>query len=307
MSAEEGEEDTSCCASCGVAEGDEIKLKKCNGCHLVRYCSVKCQREHRPKHKRACKERAAELRDEILFKQPEGSHRGDCPICCLPMPLDLNVSTLQTCCSKIICPGCDFSDLRRAKELQVGGEAYGKCPFCRDPVPKKAKDFMTNIMKRAEVNDPIALCQMGVLRRDEGDYSGAFQYLTKAADLGDAQAHYDLSCSYHNGLGVKKDKKKEVYHLEQAAIEGHVLARNNLGCVEEENGRMERAAKHWIIAVNLGHSHSLDAVKSCYRQGFVSKEDLAKALRAHQAALDAMKSPQRDEANAIRDYMKSRK
>mmetsp|Transcript_12537 Transcript_12537/g.24983 ORF Transcript_12537/g.24983 Transcript_12537/m.24983 type:complete len:113 (+) Transcript_12537:424-762(+) len=108
-------------------------------------------------------------------------------------------------------------------------------------------------------------------------------------------------------IEVKKDKKKEVYHMEQAAIEGHVLARNNLGCVEEENGRMERAAKHWIIAVNLGHSHSLDAVKSCYRQGFVSKEDLAKALRAHQAALDAMKSPQRDEANAIRDYMKSRK
>lgn len=307
MSAEEGEEDTSCCASCGVAEGDEIKLKKCNGCHLVRYCSVKCQREHRPKHKRACKERAAELRDEILFKQPESSDLGDCPICCLPLPLDRNVSTLQTCCSKIICPGCDFNDLRRAKELQVGGEAYGKCPFCRDPVPKKAEDFMTNIMKRAEVNDPIALCQMGVHRREEGDYSGAFQYLTKAADLGDAQAHYDLSCSYHNGLGVKKDKKKEVYHLEQAAIEGHVLARNNLGCVEEENGRMERAAKHWIIAVNLGHSHSLDAVKSFYRQGFVSKEDLAKALRAHQAALDAMKSPQRDEANAIRDYMKSRK
>eukprot|EP00577_Skeletonema_sp_RCC1716_P019894 CAMPEP_0113424072 /NCGR_PEP_ID=MMETSP0013_2-20120614/29387_1 /TAXON_ID=2843 ORGANISM="Skeletonema costatum, Strain 1716" /NCGR_SAMPLE_ID=MMETSP0013_2 /ASSEMBLY_ACC=CAM_ASM_000158 /LENGTH=307 /DNA_ID=CAMNT_0000312035 /DNA_START=15 /DNA_END=938 /DNA_ORIENTATION=+ /assembly_acc=CAM_ASM_000158 len=307
MSAEEGEEDTSCCASCGTAEGDEIKLKKCNGCHLVRYCSVKCQREHRPKHKRACKERAAELRDEILFKQPEGSHLGDCPICCLPMPLDRNVSTLQTCCSKIICPGCDFNDLRRAKELQVGGEAYGKCAFCRYPVPKKAEDFITNIMKRAEVKDPIALYQMGVNRRDEGDYSGAFQYLTKAADLGDAQAHYDLSCFYHNGLGVKKDKKKEVYHMEQAAIEGHVLARNNLGCVEEENGRMERAAKHWIIAVNLGHSHSLDAVKSCYRQGFVSKEDLAKALRAHQAALDAMKSPQRDEANAIRDYMKSRK
>ena len=306
MSAEEGEADT-CCASCGTAEGDEIKLMKCNGCHLVRYCGVKCQREHRPQHKRACKERAAELRDEILFKQPESSHLGDCPICCLPMPLDRNVSTLQTCCSKIICPGCDFNDLRRAKELQVGGEAYGKCPFCRHPVPKKAEDFITNIMKRAEVNDPIALYQMGVHRRDEGDYSGAFQYLTKSADLGDAQAHYDLSCFYHNGLGVKKDKKKEVYHLEQAAIEGHVLARNNLGCVEEENGMMERAAKHWIIAVNLGHSHSLDAVKSCYRQGFVSKEGFAEALRAHQAALDAMKSPQRDEANAIRDYMKLRK
>jgi hypothetical protein len=39
-------------------------------------------------HKRACKKRAAGLRDEILFKQPESNHCGDCPICRLPQPLD---------------------------------------------------------------------------------------------------------------------------------------------------------------------------------------------------------------------------
>jgi hypothetical protein len=37
----------------------------------------------------ACKKRAAELRDEILFKQPENTHLGDCPICFLPLSLDL--------------------------------------------------------------------------------------------------------------------------------------------------------------------------------------------------------------------------
>eukprot|EP00985_Skeletonema_marinoi_P016042 scaffold8511_cov134-Skeletonema_marinoi.AAC.1 len=51
------------CASCGKTENDEgIKLKNCTACHLVRYCGVECQREHRPKHKKACKKRAAELR-----------------------------------------------------------------------------------------------------------------------------------------------------------------------------------------------------------------------------------------------------
>ena len=34
------------------------------------------------------RKRAAVLRDELLFKQPESSHLGDCPICCLPLPLD---------------------------------------------------------------------------------------------------------------------------------------------------------------------------------------------------------------------------
>eukprot|EP00985_Skeletonema_marinoi_P020392 scaffold12117_cov76-Skeletonema_marinoi.AAC.2 len=39
------EADTSCCASCGIAGGDDIKLKKCNGCYLVKYCSLKCQKD----------------------------------------------------------------------------------------------------------------------------------------------------------------------------------------------------------------------------------------------------------------------
>eukprot|EP00985_Skeletonema_marinoi_P003294 scaffold1373_cov134-Skeletonema_marinoi.AAC.4 len=70
------------CASCGTAENENIRLKKCNACKSVRYCGVQCQKDHRPQHKRACKKRVAELRDEILFKQPESRHWGDCPICC---------------------------------------------------------------------------------------------------------------------------------------------------------------------------------------------------------------------------------
>ena len=84
---EEAGDNLMCCASCGIAGVDDMKLKKCTACHLVRYCSVKCQKEHRPKHKKVCKKRAAELRDEILFKQPDGSDLGDCPICCLPLRL----------------------------------------------------------------------------------------------------------------------------------------------------------------------------------------------------------------------------
>jgi len=294
-----------CCASCGIAEdGDNKKLKTCTACKSVRYCSVTCQKEHRSQHKRACKKKAAELRDALLFKQPESSNYGDCPICLLPQPIDPEKSSMMSCCSKVICGGCAYANQMRQREAKL----EDICPFCRHPSPDTDADVNRNRMKRIEANDPAAICMMGFILFNEGDYQGAFDHFTKAAELvNSADAHYQLSLLYYEGKGVEKDTKKEVYHLEQAAIEGHVLARNNLGCVEEENGRMERAAKHWIIAVNLGHSHSLDAVKSCYRQGFVSKEDLAKALRAHQAALDAMKSPQRDEANAIRDYMKSRK
>jgi hypothetical protein len=77
-----------CCASCGIAGVDDIKLKKCPACDLVRYCSDICMLKHSPQHEGTCKERVTELRDEILFRQPESTHLGDCPICFLPLSMD---------------------------------------------------------------------------------------------------------------------------------------------------------------------------------------------------------------------------
>ena len=36
-----------CCASCGVAEVDDVKLKECTKCDLVRYCSIGCEQEEK--------------------------------------------------------------------------------------------------------------------------------------------------------------------------------------------------------------------------------------------------------------------
>ena len=60
-------------------------------------------------------------------------------------------------------------------------------------------------MKRVKANDPVALCIMGVKRSNEGDFEGAVEYWTKAAELGEMDAHYELSCLYQQGKGVEKD------------------------------------------------------------------------------------------------------
>ena len=125
--------------------------------------------DHRPKHKRACKERVAELRDEILFRQPVSSHLGDCPICCLPLPLDIKQSIMHTCCSKLICEGCVLANFFKLNSA---------CPFCRSSVKKM--DTNKTRMKRAEVNDPVALREIGVINYREGDYETANEYWTKA-------------------------------------------------------------------------------------------------------------------------------
>ncbi|KAK1747256.1 hypothetical protein QTG54_002600 [Skeletonema marinoi] len=272
---EETDDIMMCCASCGIAGVDDVKLKKCIACYLVKYCSIKCQREHRSQHKKECKKRAAELRDEILFKQPESSHHGDCPICFLPLSLDNDKSSVMSCCSKIICDGCN-----EMRELE--GKIQPKCPFCRHSPPKSQAEARKNNMKRVEANDPVAIC------------------------VGDIVAHNNLSVMYQKGEGVEKDDKKAVHHLEQAAIGGHPKARHNLGVIEKENGRNNRAVKHWIIAANMGHDDSLENLKLVYREGRVSKEDFASALRGHQAAIDAAKSPQREAAEKWRRKMAAR-
>ena len=290
--AQEDLDKVQCCASCGTGGDDDIKLKDCSACHLVRYCSVKCQRDHWSKHKKECKKRAAELKDEILFQQPESSQRGDCPICCLPQPIEPKKSGLMYCCSKRICSGCNYANQMREAE----GRLQNKCPFCRKALPKTQEEMNEQLMERIEANDPVALSHLGTKKGNEGDYKSAFEYLTKAAGLGDVEAHYELSFLYRYGQGVEKDEKKYLYHLTAAAIGGDPFARYNLGLMEWENGKADRAVKHFIIGAKLGEDKALESVKRLYKTGLVSKDDFTAALRGHHAAIVATKSPQREEA-----------
>jgi tetratricopeptide (TPR) repeat protein len=290
------------CANCGIAEVDDVKLMDCDdGCDLVKYCSDGCQNSHREQHFEECKKTKAELRDNDLFTPPDGSCYGDCPICCLPLPINVK-NVFMSCCSKLICNGCDIANQKR--EYEAGLE--NRCAFCREPFPKSEEEAGKKAVKRIKKhNCPAAMTEMGKRRRDEGDYKTALEYFTKAAELGDADAHYNLSCMYWQGQGVENDMKKEVYHLEEAAIGGHPHARHNLGIYEGNNGRFDRAKKHFIIAANLGCNDSLKCLRRLYADGHASKEDYADALRAYQAAEEATKSAERKVAEAY--YSSSRR
>jgi tetratricopeptide (TPR) repeat protein len=284
------------CASCGKAEVDEVKLKICTACKLVKYCSVECQKNHRKQHKRACKKRAAEIRDDRLFTQPDESYPGECPICCLPLPIDLSKSRVNSCCFKWICNGCNLANKKR--EIEQGLEQ--RCPYCREVLPKTVEEVDKMAVKRVKANDPAALCQVGRKYHREGKYEGANKCFTKAAELGSVEGHHNLSMLYYEGHGVEKDPKKEAYHLEEAAIRGHPDARYNLANIEGRNGREDRAYRHLIIAAKQGHDHALEMVKMHFMGGLVSKEDFEAALRGHQAAVDATKSEQREGAEKAR-------
>jgi hypothetical protein len=221
------------CASCGIAAIDDIKLKECGGgCNLVKYCSDNCQELHRDQHKEDCKKRKAEMRDKELFTQPNSSYMGECPICCLPLPIYMSKSTMMSCCCKYICIGCDHANQMRENEQGL----EPRCAFCREPVPDSEAECIKNVMNRIKkYNDPVGMTAMGKKHYREGDYGKALEYYTKAAELGDLGAHCGLGGLYLTGerVDVEKDMTKAIYHLEQAAIGGEPFSRRLLELMKQ--------------------------------------------------------------------------
>jgi len=302
-----------CCADCGVEGG--ASLKTCKSCMQVKYCNAECQMNHWAMHKKACKQRAAELRDEALFKDPPPKE--DCPICFLPMPTtliscvslpnatissvpicdfaeaneefkDKEMEEYYPCCGKTICRGCVHSFFESGND--------DKCPFCNsDRTGKTDEEDVNDMMKRVEANDAASIYLLAGsyyqglhgLQRDE---ERAMELLTRAADLGCSDAHHNMAVFYHEGGDLKKTK----FHWEAAAMAGHEGARNNLGVIEAESGNMERAVKHWKIAASAGHCKAMFQLRSCFERGLVSRDTIDSTLEAYNDSCAEMRSKDRD-------------
>jgi len=299
----EGSSITSVCANCGKESSDVTNT--CNKCKLVMYCNASCKKRHRHKHKKDCEEHlkraaenAAELHDEKLFKQPPPLE--DCPICFIRLPLIGAGQTYMNCCGKVICSGCEHAYRSRATK-----EEHDVCPYCRTPPPNSDEEYAKRLEKRMELNDNIAMYSMaGFYSRGERglpqNHAKALKLWRRAAELGSAEAYLNIGTAYKFGRGVEVDEKKAIHHCELAAMGGCVEARHNLGCIEKQAGKMDRALKHWMIATKDGYKNALESIKRLYSKGHATKDDYTEALRSYQAYLYDVKSDQRDEAAVAR-------
>ena len=304
----------SCCAECGEEEGGGgVSLKTCKACMSVKYCNADCQKSHWATHKADCKLRAAELRDKALFSDPPPKE--DCPICFLPMPINLincvslppatltsvpindfaianiELAKIHTeqyypCCGKSICKGCIHSCLKSGNN---------KCPFCNSDRDKTAEEEVEENMKRVEANDPASICLLATQHHlgragFQQDHAKAIELYTRAAELGCSNAHCNLADFLYKG----GDLKKAMFHFEAAAMKGHEVARYNLGGMEREAGNMERAMKHWIIAASAGEFDAMNYVIRGFTKGFVSRESIDSTLAAYNSSCAEMRSEARD-------------
>jgi len=310
------------CADCGIVAGEGVSLKVCKACMLARYCSPTCQRNHWSKHKKACKQRAVELCDEALLKDPPAKE--DCPICFLPMPERLiscmslppatissvpicdfadaneelaNMGTTEyySCCGKSICKGC-VDSFRKSGNI-------GTCAFCKaDRVNKTDAEIVGEIMKRVDANDAGAIYLMGNYYYHgnlglQQDWARAMELWKQAAELGSSLAHYHLGTQYD----AEGDSKKSKCHYEAAAMAGHEVARSNLGCMEAQSGNMGQAVKHWVIAASAGEYNAMDNLLIAFNQGSTSRATIDSTLAAYNTSCAEMRSDARDAA--IRLYI----
>ena len=248
--------------------------------------------------------------DEVLFKDPPAKE--DCPICFLPMPVNLVCcvslpsATLTSvpiydfviankemankhsyhhtpCCGKSICGGCVHS-------LSKSGN-NNKCPFCNS----ESKEEFEDTLKRVEANDPASICLLAkyYLHGREGlqqNKERAMELYKQAAGLGSNDAHFQLGYKYNEGGDLKKAK----LHLETAAMAGHEGARCVLGIMENKSGNMERAIKHWKIAASAGDYVAMHALITFFKKGTGSRKAIKSTLVAYNNTCAEMRSEARD-------------
>ena len=276
----------------------------CNKCKQVKYCNAACKKKHRHKHKKDCEEHlrraaevqeeerrlAAELYDKELFKQPPTL--GDCPKCNKRLPTLGSGRKYKACCGKVICNGCIYA------VQKADGSAVGICPFCKTQAPESYEKYMEQLMKRVKMNDAEAIYVLGVhYAQGKKDWKKALELWELTPDLG--HAYSTIGNSYSKGNGVEKDKKKAEHYYRLGAMKGCAHARHNLGVMESNTGNMDRAIKHYMIAIKGGYHDSLKDIKKLFMLGYATKDEYTKALQAYQKYLGEIKTSQRDEAAAF--------
>ncbi|EJK54309.1 hypothetical protein THAOC_26078, partial [Thalassiosira oceanica] len=246
------------CANCGKQGSDSVVLKNCTACRLVKYCGVDCQRAHRKQHKKACKQRAAELKDEQLFGQGKRGMK-DCPFCRTRYPCnDADaLAMVQT---------------RVSKKDPVAINHFGECCYLgMNGQQKDVPRAITLWKNAAELGSIDALYNLGIRYANgdgvEQDKAKAVEFYKKAAMQGSAAARHNLGCIETE----KGNYNRAVRHLLISAKMGD----NSSVDYIKRAFKAGLATKEQYAQALKGHREALEEMKSHDR-------DEAKRLRDEQ-------------------------
>lgn len=185
------------------------------------------------------------------------------------------------------------------------------CPFCR-AIQLDAHEERNKLTwnRCTEFNDAEAWNDVAVSHYEGSngfpvDRTKAMELMMRAGELGCSSAYANIGNAYFGIEGYEypdldKDKQKALHFWQLAAMKGDARSRHNLGGLDLEAGNVNRAMKHFMVAVRAGYDISLSMVQQGFTKGDVTKDDYESTLRAYQNSRDEAKSEQRDKAIAFR-------
>ena len=122
----------------------------------------------------------------------------------------------------------------------------------------------------------------------EQDLKRAAEFYQQAAQLGLAEATYNLGTFYDEGKGVERNLTKAVELYQQAAQLGHAGAIYNLGVSYSEGSGVQqdltKAVELYQQAAQLGHAGAIYNLGVSYSEGLGVQQDLTKAVELYQQA-----------------------
>lgn len=148
--------------------------------------------------------------------------------------------------------------------------------------------------KAAELGNSDAMNNLGILYENgqgvEKSYHKAFEWYTKAADLGNDWALKNTGDLYKNGQGVDKDFTKAIEWYTKAAESGNSEAMNNLGYLYNFGQGVEKSypkAIEWYTkAAELGNSLAMNNIGILYENGQGVEKSYSKAIEWYSKAAD---------------------
>ena len=251
-----------------------------------------------------------ELEGADLFKPLPPTE--DCAICLVPLARVNAETCYQTCCGNIICKACHKENEESIKKQNEEKSASKKlalpCPFCREPKPADATEFLRQLQARCLQNDHDALTLMGEAHRT-GDYGlvakddlKALDCFIRAVELGSALACSSIANCYNKGNGVAANTERSALFVRVGALRGDVCARHQMGWDEYYVfGNHENGIRHWKIAAEAGGQSSLNELRGIYNadgkkpgKEFISKKEMDTVYRSGHEAQMEVKTEERE-------------
>lgn len=136
----------------------------------------------------------------------------------------------------------------------------------------ESREYLTEIKKRADNNDPLAMHSLGYvyyngIKGIKKDPQKAFEYYKKAADLGLAKSQGQIGVFYEEGLVVEKDLDEAIRWYKKSSAQGNAISQLNLGRIDYRAKRYEQAFEWFQKSAKNGQPKAQGLLADMYADG----------------------------------------